>query len=280
MRYKIIHTTTYHYSKRVELEPHIIRLRSRSCVFQTLDNFSLEITPQPTGISEILDWEGNSIIKAWFNQPTEKLHLKAISDVETHCLNPFNYLLEPWAITLPIIDYPQSMLTHLQPYLQHSGDPISVQLAQEISHKVNGQIVLFLSELNNLIYRTCTYTVREIGEPYPPSITWKKQLGSCRDLAVLFMDTCRAIGLASRFVSGYQEGDPDNDERHLHGWAEVYLPGAGWRGFDPSHGLAVSDRHIILAASAHPRYAAPISGNFRGVGAQSNIEYTLSIQSI
>jgi transglutaminase-like putative cysteine protease len=85
-------------------------------------------------------------------------------------------------------------------------------------------------------------------------------MGSCRDLTVVFMEACRAVGLAARFVSGYEEGDSNILERDLHAWAEVYVPGGGWRGFDPTHGLAVSDRHITLVASPYPAQTLPISG--------------------
>jgi transglutaminase-like putative cysteine protease len=74
------------------------------------------------------------------------------------------------------------------------------------------------------------------------------------------MEACRAVGLATRFVSGYQEGDLSTDDWELHAWAEVYLPGGGWRGYDPTHGLVVSDRHIALVASANPLYTAPVVG--------------------
>ena len=92
------------------------------------------------------------------------------------------------------------------------------------------------------------------------------------------MEACRAIGLAARFVSGYQEGDLDSSDRHLHAWAEVYLPGAGWRGYDPTQGRVVADRHIALVASALSRYAAPLSGAFQPGGVQSSMTYELTIQ--
>jgi transglutaminase-like putative cysteine protease len=98
---------------------------------------------------------------------------------------------------------------------------------------------------------------------------------------VLFVEACRAIGLAARFVSGYQEGDTDSTDRHLHAWAEVYVPGGGWRGYDPTQGLAVADRHITLVASPLSRYAAPISGSFQqSNGAQSTMTYKLTIQGM
>lgn len=283
MLYQISHTTTYTYSQSVNLEPHIIRLRPRSDGWQTLQDFALDVTPEPIGQSQVIDLDGNAVIKVWFGSETlaEQLQIQARSQVETHCNNPFNFLIEPWAVKLPI-DYPAALQFQLQAYLggywRMTGvDPVAVQLAQEIHQAVAGDTVAFLTELNQRVYQTCKYTLRETGEPTPPGVTWTQQSGSCRDVAVLFMETCRAVGLAARFVSGYQEGDPNAAERHLHAWAEVYLPGAGWRGYDPTHGLAVADGHIALVASALPKSAAPVTGGVRG-RARSELSYKLSIQ--
>ncbi len=288
MRYQISHTTTYKYSQPVTLQPHLVRLRPRSNGWQTLKLFSLQVTPTPTSRSQIIDLDGNALIKVWFPpEKTDSLHVQAQSQIETHESNPFNYLMEPWAAQLPI-DYPASLLLQLQPYLTGQNalygtsiDPIALQLSQEINHAVSGDTINFLGTLNQRIYETCRYLVRETGTPLPPGITWSEKQGSCRDLTVLFIEACRAIGLAARFVSGYQEGDLNQDDRHLHAWAEVYLPGAGWRGYDPTHGLAVSDRHIALVASAVSNYAAPISGNFsQGGNIQSTIHYQIQIQGL
>jgi transglutaminase-like putative cysteine protease len=249
-----------------------------------LQHFELDVSPEPVSKSLVMDLDGNAIAKVWFDpELTEHLQIEVRSQVETHCPNPFNYLLEPWASKLPI-DYPASKRFQLQPYLSgHQGEsivaPIAVELAEEISHAVEGNTVAFLTKLNQHIYETCEQVVRETGDPQPPSITWKQKSGSCRDVAVLFMEVCRAMGLAARFVSGYQEGDLDNPERHLHAWAEVYLPGGGWRGYDPTHGLAVADRHIAVAASPIPKGAAPVTGGLKGK-ARSELTYELSIKSV
>ncbi|HEY9848272.1 MAG TPA: transglutaminase family protein [Leptolyngbyaceae cyanobacterium] len=283
MRYQIVHNTTYTYDRRVALSPHIIRLRSRCDGSQKLHSFSLKIDPEPLGISDLIDLDGNSLIKIWFEGNADQLKIEVTSEVETYRTNPFDYLLEPWALNLPI-DYPTSLLSQLQPYLQSPYppklDPLVVELTQDICHKVHHQTTSFLSELNQQIYKNCPHIIRENGDPFPAGYTWKHKSGSCRDLTVLFMEACRAVGLAARFVSGYQEGDPDKKERELHAWAEVYLPGAGWRGYDPTHGLAVADRHIALVSSAIPKYTAPISGNFRAPGKQLSMEFHLSIESL
>ena len=202
------------------------------------------------------------MLKLWFTTPTEALTIQVLTQVETNCTNPFNYLLEPWATTIPF-DYPSSLLKQLEPYLQFHGviaDGVVLELAQNLLVSNQGNTLDFLFALNQSIYQDCEYIIRETGEPFPPGITWRNKQGSCRDFVVLFMEVCRLMGIAARFVSGYQEGDKDQENRDLHAWIEVYLPGAGWRGYDPTLGLVVSDRHIPLAASAIPIYTAAVEG--------------------
>ncbi|MGK7877994.1 MAG: transglutaminase N-terminal domain-containing protein [Xenococcaceae cyanobacterium] len=289
MRYHICHTTIYTYNQPVFLNPHLLRLRPRCNGWQKLHSFSLAVDPEPAGVSQITDLDGNNFTKLWFKSSTDQLKLQVTAEVETYKTNPFDYLLESWALKLPI-DYSSSLLTQLQPYLQSysfAPDPVAAQLAQEIYHEVNGETLSFLSTLNQCLYESCEYIIRETGKPLPAGVTWNSKRGSCRDLAVLFMEVCRAVGLGSRFVSGYQEGDSDQEERDLHAWAEVYLPGGGWQGYDPTHGLAVADRHVALAASALPSYAAPVVGTVTpiksvlegGKAAESQMQAHISIQS-
>lgn len=262
MRYKICHTTTYTYNQPVILKPHILRLRPRCDGTQKLHSFTLDIEPEPESIYEIIELDGNAIAKLWFNTSTEKLTLSATSVVETCRTNRDNIQLEPWATQLPI-NYPDYWFSQLQPYQQFydptSGDSIK-QFAQDIYHQVNGDTVNFVKTLNQHLYTRCKPEYRAKGAPWSPNKTWHLKRGSCRDLAVLFMDVCRVMGLGARFVSGYQEGNLERSQRYLHAWVEIYLPGAGWQGYDPNQGVVVADRHIPLVACALPRYAAPISG--------------------
>lgn len=287
MRYTISHSLAYSYDRPVQLDAHTLRLYPRSDVSQSVLSCAIQISPQPEKTIHNIDLDGNSLLKLWFSPtPLSALSIQGQSQVETHRSNPFDYLLERWAVHLPI-DYPSSLKAQLRPYLDSNGstfstslDPQAVQLAQEIHQTTGGNTVMFLSELNQQIYNSCKYLIRETGDPLPPGITWSKKLGSCRDYTVLFIEVCRAVGLASRFVSGYHEGDPDTDDFHLHAWAEVYLPGAGWRGYDPTLGLAVGDRHIALVASPFPAYAAPLTGNLRpGSNAKATMSYQLSINA-
>ena len=234
----------------------------RSDRAQQLQSFTLSVLPIPQGTSNFVDLDGNNLTKIWFNTPTQQLNIQTISKVETSCTNPFNYLLEPWALTIPF-DYPGSLKQQLEPYLYPYGfiaDGGLLKLAQEIAIATGCNTLDFLFTLNQRIYQECSYGTRDVGEPFPAGVTWRNKQGSCRDYAVLFMEVCRAMGIAARFVSGYQEGDEQQHSRDLHAWVEVYLPGAGWRGYDPTLGLVVSDRHIPLAASAIPKYAATVEG--------------------
>jgi transglutaminase-like putative cysteine protease len=282
--YQIQHTINYTYSQPVMFAPHQLRLRPRSNAHQSVTAFALSITPTPQKIVESVDLDGNNPIIAWFDsQPTTNLQIHTQTTVSTNLTDPFDYLIEPWASDLPI-DYPGSISHQLQPYLagylSRSIDPLAAELAGTIWQSVNGNTLSFVSELNRQIYQTCTYTLRDTGAALPPGVTWKNRSGSCRDLTVLLIEVCRAVGLAGRFVSGYEAG-AETDDRHLHAWAEIYLPGAGWRGYDPTHGLVVAQNHIAIATSPIPAQTTPVEGKLQTIGAvKTEMNYQLLIQKI
>jgi transglutaminase-like putative cysteine protease len=279
--FQIEHSIEYTYSQPVIFAPHQLRLRPRSNVHQSVLSFDLAISPLPQQVAESVDLDGNNSILVWFeNNLSNKLQITTKTTVSTNLTNPFNYLLEPWAANLPI-DYPRSLAQQLQPYLTgylgHSIDPIAAELAAEIWQTVDGQTIPFLSELNQKIYHNCQYLIRDTGAALPPGIVWKHRAGSCRDFVVLFIEVCRAVGLAGRFVSGYEAGaeaddlaEPKQPQRYLHAWAEIYLPGAGWRGYDPTHGLLVADNHIAIFSSPVPAQTTPVEGKLRTIGAITN----------
>ncbi len=285
MQYHLRHSTTYKYDRPVALSPHLLRLQPRSGGAQSVQHYEAIVNPLPLHTSSLLDLAGNTITQLRFapDQLLTSLEIITTAQVTTHCTNPFDYLLEPWAVTFPI-NYPTSVLSQLQGYfaplaIAEPLDPIVYELAIETSQAVDHNTSLFLTALSQRIYTSCTYQIRETGSPLPAGITWRQKSGSCRDLTVLFIAACRAMGLAARFVSGYTEGEPEA-AKYLHAWAEVYLPGGGWRGFDPTLGLAVADRHIPLAAAALPPEASPLTGSLRQPGILSTMTYTLDIQPL
>jgi transglutaminase-like putative cysteine protease len=274
------HLTRLDYSRAVFLEPLTVRLRPRSDCTQRLLDFDMHVEPAPTGRSECLGAEGNTETLLWFEGHHASLTITATSTVETLRANPFDHIVtEPHALRLPM-DYPGGLGVALEAHRRPSAPSSEVnEFAQSTLRDCDGQTQSFLSTLTSRIWETFEKTVREEGAPQPPSQTLARRSGACRDLTVLFMDTCRALGLAARFVSGYHEGDPDEPENHLHAWAEVYLLGGGWRGFDPTLGLAVADRHVALAAGIDSEGAAPTTGTFRATGATSKLVSDLTLHS-
>lgn len=266
MRYQVRHTTRFRYGEPVFLEPHTSRLRPRCDSAQRLTRYHLDFDPEPSVLSETKDAEGNDVTHAWFAGMTAALTVRSEFEVETLRDNPFQYLLLDEAAMRVPVTYPDAIRAQLEASLAPVGSASDRLQAfvQPVAAQANGETLPFLTALTGKIRDTHSVIVREHGDPLEPEETLLRREGACRDLAVLFMDCCRSLGIATRFVSGYQDAGRDSASNHMHAWAEVYLPGAGWRGYDPSQGLAVADRHIAVAASAVPRLAAPIYGTYRG----------------
>ncbi|MEM8613305.1 MAG: transglutaminase family protein [Cyanobacteria bacterium P01_H01_bin.105] len=280
MRYRIAHSTQYHYAEPVQLGTHILRLQPRVDGTQRLHHFTCEISPTPRKTTDWLDIESNVCRQVWFSErKVTTLTIATQCDVETLRTNPFDYLSHDWAITVPV-DYPQSLQRQVAPYLlsAYAESPTVIDWAQQLLHQVDGNVGLFLTGLTQAIYQTCTYETRHHGPPWSPGIVLAERRGTCRDFTVLFMAACRAVGLGARFVSGYQQGDANQPSRELHAWPEVYVPGGGWRGFDPTLGLAVADGHIALAAAAEPTQAAAVTGKLQtGHVSQSTLKADIQL---
>lgn len=273
MRFRVVHATTYSYSDAVFLEPHVIRLRPRSDPAQRELSYSLAIDPAPARLSHALDSEGNSIACAWFGAPTPRLEIVSRLEVETLRGNPFDFL---WLDGAHRLGFRYSEAEATARFLLKEEAPL--EPAAWALAGSGGETLPFLTRLNERLAASIEVVTRERGEPYSPAETLRRGQGACRDLAVLFCACCRQAGLAARFVSGYNAGGAK--EHRLHAWAEVYLPGGGWRGFDPTNGLAAAERHIALAAAAQPANAAAISGSFRKTGASSRMTSTVKAETL
>lgn len=280
MLFEISHTTVYTYDRLVFFEPHTFRLRPRADFALKLIDFNLVVEPTPAGLTPALDLDGNLVTHAWFSGVADALTITAISKTESIVRNPFDFIVfEPAAEKLPLryVAAAQS----LAPYLARPRPAAEVdRWAESLARSVAGETLAFLTAVCKAIRDRSRYTVREEGEAKPAEETFQSKEGSCRDLAVLFIDACRALGIAARFVSGYHESSVHQEKLYMHAWGEVYLPGGGWRGFDPTLGMAVTDAHIPVAAAADPRDAAPISGTFRGAGVGHNLSASISISRL
>jgi transglutaminase-like putative cysteine protease len=279
MRIAVAHTTTYRYSEPVFLEPHVIRLRPRADGAQLLESFSLAIEPEPQGRVECLDAEGNAVTHAWFSQPTASLTARTMFRVETLRENPFEFLIDAGDRVVPL-RYADPLRASLQPYLAGPADAGIREFGERIAVASNHSAMDFLANLNLELYGLMRHVTRTDGAPNPPEQTLTEREGSCRDAAALYCAICRTMGIAARFVSGYEfQGASQEQCIDLHAWAEVYLTGGGWRGYDPSRGLAAGASYIPLAAAASPEMAAPVSGTFRG-SARAEMDYSISIQAL
>jgi transglutaminase-like putative cysteine protease len=277
MKITVTHSTVYRYDFPVYLEPHIFRLRPRTNSAQRLLAFDLQITPTPAGTTECLDQDGTLALNAWFNVPTRELSVLSRFTVEMLRQNPFDYVLAGEALRLPLW-YSEPLCAALVPYRNDTQVAESVkQYAKWMGAGAQWNTLSFLSSLSRQIYQTCRQVVRPDGPPWPSDQTLRLQEGSCRDLAVLFCDVCRVMGLAARFVSGYECASASAQDSYMHAWAEVYLPGIGWRGYDPARGLAVSNGHVAVAAGFHPDLASPVAGWYAG-GSASRMEASLNLQ--
>lgn len=280
MRISITHNTTYKYNEDVFLDPHTIRLRPKCDASQTLISFEIEIDPRPDGMTNIVDVAGNDSICAWFSGRHGHLNITTKSVVDTLRVNPYDFIVtEPGVTKIPAF-YPKYYLPALRSFMARNTEPEGQidKFAFTVFEESGPDTLAFLAALNTRIYGGFEQVIRHEGPPYPAEVTLGFGRGACRDLTMLFIEVCRSVGLAARFVSGYREAELMSGERQLHAWAEVYLPGGGWRGYDPSSGLAVADSHVAVAAGVIPEEAAPVTGSYRGSGARSIIDFDIDIK--
>lgn len=279
MLLRIRHEVSYHYDAPVFLERQALRFRPRCDHTQQLRDFGVTIDPEPMLLSDGIDLEGNETASAWFVDTTDHLSIVAEAEVETLQSNPFSYMLSDVRARLLPVAYPPELEPGLAPYCANDHDASLQRLAQLLSTEAGQQSLPFLMLLTERVPALCALTYRETGQPQLPAETLERGQGACRDLATLFIAVCQAVGFAARFVSGYRHIDDAGDEAELHAWAEVYVPGGGWRGYDPSAGLAVADQHVSVAASWDPARTLPVIGTFRGTGVSATVSYAVTSQS-
>ncbi len=274
-RFRGSHTTVYSYPEPVYLEPHTIRLRPRPDPGQLVNDYAISIDPAPAGISSVLDAWGNNVDWVWFSGTHERLVIETRFDVERVRTNPYDFIVpSEQAVALPPT-YADHDRTALRAYLDAVAGTGVRELAETTAAET-GNVLDFAAKLGVAIRDGIDMIVRPEGDAYIGQQVLDQGRGSCRDMAVLFIEACRHVGIASRFVSGYVEHHPESEPRELHAWAGIYVPGGGWRGFDPTQGLAVSTGHVTLAVAGDPSGAAPVTGSFRGEGGPSSLETTVT----
>jgi transglutaminase-like putative cysteine protease len=282
MRARLIHRFDYRYSEPVLLGPHRFCLRPRPHGFQRLIDFQLQVSPDPSQLYDLLAAGGDTITRARFLGETDHFSVVATSEVETLIPPLIEACLDEDMARLPVAigKLNPDLLSNLQGWLPNGQhDAAAVDLAQEALMGSDQRSLTFLQQLIEMIQDRVKYTQRHVGPAWPAGRTLKERVGSCRDLAMLMIECCRSVGLPARFVSGYHLVEPKPKRYDLHAWAEVYLQGAGWRGFDPSGQGAVDDRYIPVATSSKSDLTAAISGSFSGPpGVKSTLEWEISAE--
>jgi len=266
-RIEIRHITRYRFNSPVRLEPHTLLLRPREGHDLRIVSSTLEIEPKAE-----LDWRrdlyDNVLATARFDgQPTQSLEILSRVEVELYEILPLNFLVERHALLFPFT-YRADERTGLAAYLEPAY-PADAGLAQwlEQYRQVPRDTETFtvLDRMNHQIHDDITYVTREQQGVQSPATTLQLGTGSCRDLAALLMEACRRLGIAARFVSGYIHGPATEvGGAATHAWTEIYLPGAGWKGFDPTNAGVVGPDHIPVAVHRHPEAVSPVAGSFIG----------------
>ncbi len=266
-RIEIRHTTRYDFKTAITLGPHTLRLRPREGHDLRIAASVLEIVPEAT-LGWRRDLYDNVLGVATFaGAPAATLIIQSRVEVELYETRPLNFLVADHALHFPF-NYELEEWIALRPYLDpvYDSHPAFSKWLAEFSY-VAGTAETFavLDAMNRRIYDQFGYETRDEAGVLAPAETLRRGKGSCRDMAALMLETCRRLGIAARFVSGYVHGPAtEAGGAASHAWVEVYLPGAGWKGFDPTNGTLVGPDHIPVAVHRHPEAIPPVAGTFTG----------------
>jgi transglutaminase-like putative cysteine protease len=266
-RLNITHLTEYKFSAVVTLQPHQLLLRPRESHTLRIESSTLEIDPAHR-IRWYRDALDNSVASVSFLAPSNNLRIASNVSVEMYEDAPFDFLVADYAVT-----YPFEYSLQEQPDLAAFRQSVYMQDRSVVNQWLvslgclQGPIETFvlLYRMNREIANRFVYQAREESGVQSPAQTLSTLSGSCRDFAALFIEACRHLGLACRFVSGYLDiSATAGGNASTHAWAEVYLPGPGWKGFDPTSGELTDNRHIPVAVARHPEAVPPVAGSFVG----------------
>lgn len=283
------HVTHYRYDRRVGLSPQIVRLRPAPHCRTNILSYSLKIEPEGHFINWQQDPFSNYLARLVFPEKTTEFRVTVDLVAEMSVYNPFDFFLEPGAETFPF-SYDEALTQELAPYLaKEAAAPAFAAFLASIDRSEQ-RTIDFLVGLNQRLQRDIRYLIRMEPGVQTPEQTLVNASGSCRDTGWLLVQALRHLGLAARFVSGYLiQLKPDVqaldgpsgtevDFTDLHAWCEVYLPGAGWIGLDPTSGLMAGEGHIPLACTPQPSSAAPVSGAVDE--SEVEFEHTMAITRI
>lgn len=287
IRVALHHVTQYRYDRLTLLGPQIVRLRPAPHCRTPVLSYSLKVEPSQHFVNWQQDPHANYAARFVFPKQAKSLRIEVDLVCDMTVINPFDFFVEEHAESFPF-EYDAQLARDLRPYLEQlPAERQFTKLLSRIDRSKQG-ITSFLVDLNLLLQKEIQYLIRMEPGVQTPEETLVKRSGSCRDSAWLLVQTLRHLGLAARFVSGYLiqlapdqksldgPSGPEADFTDLHAWAEVYIPGAGWIGLDPTSGLFAGEGHLPLAATPDPSAAAPISGQLGQCDVQFDVSMTVT----
>ena len=275
-RFALTHESHYRYARPIRLGPHLIRLHPAPHGRTPILSYAMTILPRPARLDWFYDPAGNRSARALFDGMTREMRVTVTLEAMLTPINPFDFLLDASAMQWPFMLEPL-LLRQLAPCMEATPPgPLLAGLIAALPQAAMGSIDLLVAA-NGLIHQRIRYEKRETPGIWDAERVLIEGRGACRDMAWLLVRLLRALGFAARFVSGYLiEAERDaSDHAELHAWAEAYLPGAGWIGFDPTSGLLAAEGHIPLAAAPEPEAAAPITGTVEPMAGNAAFHITL-----
>jgi len=272
MLLRISHLTRYYYSQPVLVAPHRLYLRPRHSPRQRIRSFRLDFAPTARVVAT-LDLHDNALDWAYWLGPTAAINIETEFEIETLDTNPFDFIARADSLQFPFA-YDEAERLGLAPWFQPPAGPDAARLQAWLQAQLPSpptDTLAFIVALNTAVTRTIGYRRRDETGIQSAAETLDLGTGSCRDFAALLIDLCRLSGLAARFVSGYLYEPPPDDPADalptaMHAWAEVYLPGGGWKGLDPTRGILCNDAFVPVAHAIRGEWVSPVQGSYSAAG--------------
>ena len=283
------HVTHYRYDRPIMLGPQVVRLRPAPHSRTRILSYSMRVEPAEHFTNWQQDPQSNYLARLVFPEKTSSLRIEVDLVAEMSVLNPFDFFLEPSADHFPF-SYDAELSAELAPYLAKGELTPAFKTYLDSIARTPTPTNDFLVALNQRLQRDISYLIRMEPGVQTPEVTLVNGSGSCRDTGWLLVQLLRHLGLAARFVSGYLiqlksdvksldgPSGTEIDFTDLHAWCEVFLPGAGWIGLDPTSGLLAGEGHIPLACSPEPSSAAPVSGGIEDC--ETEFEHRMSVTRV